>query len=363
VTALGELLELLDGAGRSFRTVRMATLHRTVTAGQLAALERHAAVLRARGEEREPWQLRWFREQPAATTEWRLRLRHEPPRRWRVERGDSVFVDDGAREWHYDPPGPASVLRSQSATRWGVEHLLEPTRLLPGIRLEPAGETTWIGRRVLRARAVSRKLDDAVLDEWLVPGADVHELLVDAERGTVLRLASLLDGTEIGVTAVEEIAFDEDPAGWFVFDPPPGVSVLDAEERLEPEEVSLAEAAARAPFVVLAPRRVPAGATVHVLYAADPERWGRPPAVGIRLELPGARSLSLSEGPEQGWGADEEEWEVHEREGRRILARDMMGQRQARTEHLGTRVSLVSDLPVETLVEIAASLEPVGGAA
>jgi hypothetical protein len=47
-----------------------------------------------------------------------------------------------------------------------------------------------------------------------------------------------------------------------------------------------------------------------------------------------------------------------ERDGVELRARDLGGQRQVTLERAGTHVLLVSDLPLELLAEIAASLEP-----
>ena len=364
MTTLGDLLERLDGATRSYRTVRMETVHRTVTAGLVAALERHADALRLRGGSEEPWQLEHLRGQPRPVVERRLRIWHAPPHRWRVDQPDgSVFVDDGEREWHFTPPSSVWTHRSQRATIWGVEHLLEPARLLPALRLEPVGETTWAGRTAIRARSASLNREDELAYERLTPGADAHELLVDAERGTVLRLASLLGGEEIVTLDVEEIAFDEEPAGWFVFEPPTGVQIVDAEApRLEPQEMTLAEAAARAPFAVLAPRRAPTGATLHVSYVDDggPDDAQRV-ALGYTFE-PAAHWLVISQGSADEWQGDEG-WEEMRAAGRRILRREIGHQRQLRTDHAGTHVSIVSDLDLELLTELAASLEPVQPAA
>jgi hypothetical protein len=52
-------------------------------------------------------------------------------------------------------------------------------------------------------------------------GADDYELVVDAERGAILRLASRLGGRAFDVMEVLEIAFDESfPEGTFALDLP-----------------------------------------------------------------------------------------------------------------------------------------------
>ena len=52
-------------------------------------------------------------------------------------------------------------------------------------------------------------------------GADDYELVVDAERGTILRLASRLEGRAFDTTEVLDISFDEAfPEGTFDLDLP-----------------------------------------------------------------------------------------------------------------------------------------------
>lgn len=52
-------------------------------------------------------------------------------------------------------------------------------------------------------------------------GADDYELVVDAERGVILRLASRLEGRAFDATGVLDICFDETfPEGTFALDLP-----------------------------------------------------------------------------------------------------------------------------------------------
>ena len=52
-------------------------------------------------------------------------------------------------------------------------------------------------------------------------GADDYEILIDAERGVLLRLASRLGGRAFDVAEVLEISFDETfPEGTFILDLP-----------------------------------------------------------------------------------------------------------------------------------------------
>jgi hypothetical protein len=70
------------------------------------------------------------------------------------------------------------------------------------------GPVTWAGREALRLRAVP-------VAEWEYPpeplwwGADEYEVVVDIERGILLRVACRLEGEDFDALEVEEIYFDE----------------------------------------------------------------------------------------------------------------------------------------------------------
>ena len=67
---------------------------------------------------------------------------------------------------------------------------------------------SWAGRDAFRLRGVP-------VEEWDYPpeplwwGADEYEVIVDAERGVLLRLASRLGGEDIDALEVKEIRLDE----------------------------------------------------------------------------------------------------------------------------------------------------------
>jgi hypothetical protein len=97
--------------------------------------------------------------------------------------------------------------------------------VIPTLELEPIEPATHAGRPALRLRARERKVDHrtAPVLPW---GADAHELLVDAERGVLLRLVSFIEGEQFALSELEQVAFDEQlPPETFVFRAPPGVEV------------------------------------------------------------------------------------------------------------------------------------------
>lgn len=80
--------------------------------------------------------------------------------------------------------------------------------LLEDLDLKVEGRVSQAGRQAVR-------LVGTPIEEWeydpepLWWGADEYELLVDAERGVILRLASRLGGKDFDALEVEEVHFDE----------------------------------------------------------------------------------------------------------------------------------------------------------
>lgn len=104
--------------------------------------------------------------------------------------------------------------------------LLDPSFLLASHDLEPIASTTHAEREAVQVKSVFRKGKDLARDPGFWGGADEHELLVDKERGILLRYAARLRGQEIAVASVEHVTFDEViPDDVFVFTPPPNTSV------------------------------------------------------------------------------------------------------------------------------------------
>ena len=82
-------------------------------------------------------------------------------------------------------------------------------RLRP-LDLTVEGTTVWAGREAVRLVGVPRERWDW---EWeadpLSWGGDEYEVVVDAERGVLLRCASRLGSKDFDALEVEEIHFDE----------------------------------------------------------------------------------------------------------------------------------------------------------
>lgn len=106
-----------------------------------------------------------------------------------------------------------------------ADRLAHTPPLLPwfggeGWKLTELGECTFAGRSGVRVRAI--RLDpDALEGFWEY--VDHYEVIVDQERGVLLRSAALVDGEEAGTFSIQSVRFDEPiPDDVFSYEPPEG---------------------------------------------------------------------------------------------------------------------------------------------
>jgi len=86
---------------------------------------------------------------------------------------------------------------------YGISYELEE------LNLSAEGQVTWAGREAVRLVGVPPVVEQEWDPDPLSWGADEYEVLVDAERGVLLRCASRLRGKDFDALEVEEIYFDE----------------------------------------------------------------------------------------------------------------------------------------------------------
>ncbi len=104
--------------------------------------------------------------------------------------------------------------------------LLDPAFLLASHEFEPGADVQYLGREALPVRAVPRKGKEVARDPFFWGGADDYELLVDKERGVLLRYAARLREQEVAIAAVEHVVFDAPiPDDVFAFNPPPNTTL------------------------------------------------------------------------------------------------------------------------------------------
>jgi outer membrane lipoprotein-sorting protein len=386
MTDLGDLLVLMAGAHRSFRTLRAEL--RLWRHHERA----HAAYMQRHGEQSGGVSMVSFgyspsdeepHEPPASETDERLRLWLARPDRLREESSltfggrhvERLLVRVGEAWWSFDEVSGAQTNGGSPNHQHGASldgTVLDPAQLLSESSFEILGTTMHAGREAIRVRSTPSPRDP-VLREAGYPGCWPQELLVDAERGVLLRATSLFEGEPFSSTEFVSVAFDEELADeLFVFVPPAGEEVRDASSAMQQRHrtLPLHEAARRAPFTVYVPASIPAGWQMRV-YSQDADaRQGWPASVNVHYaDAIGRLNLNISEqaAGEAGLPAttpDGGEWRLD-----RLAVGEVrlwepsadMGEMPciALADIAGTRVQITTgDLSLDALAELASGLVP-----
>ncbi len=374
---LGDVLELLHGARSRYRSVRLTLREWSHYERSRQAFERRHEREEARGKRsiRLSVSSGGSRPRPETCEELtRLWIESDRARREIVRNGEeTVVVRDGATWWMRSPHAGMTTNggdpHHHAGTGEGAEPLLDPSSFVGQVDLEVGGRCEVAGREGIAARAVVKQNNPLTFAAWRMMNADELELVVDAERGILLRLASLIDGEPFHVTEVEEVAFDEVfSAETFRIELRPGESFAPPEgARLQ--FVSLQEAARQVAFELFVPTRV--GTGWHLERVIHFEASDRPSMIeSVNLQYGyagGSRRFSIQETAEPHPWLGDAELATARRDGvvLKVLepdADDAPMPRHVLVEKEGTNVDVSSqELPLEQLIEIALSLEPVPG--
>jgi hypothetical protein len=360
MSELGDVLELLHGAHRRYRTVRLVAREWRHNTRLLAAYEQ---AMRASGV----GSYRSTQDKGVpAETDVAVRVWFEQPNRYREERDQAgrrwVAASDGLRWWTAMPDWATIAEEGDGWLRGHVGQetrpLLDPARLAGVVDLEPAGRGEAAGRPAYAVTATPRPGVYPDVDV-LATGADRHELLVDAERGLLLAVTSSRSGEPFSSIHVDEIAFDEpiDAAG-FAHEAEPGELVLGLREAAG-EDVSIEEAARRASFTVLVPRELSRGWQMHVLYTPGADGSRLRETVSLTLYREDAtHSIAIRQ-----TSPPFERWQLNGTEpvdrGGRDLQVSREGWGRVLVEQSGTSVELSSgSVETDELVDLALALSP-----
>jgi hypothetical protein len=243
-----ELSRRLLGAKQRYRTVRATITH---TIDGAVALESNRRFVNWRfaqgnpgmgiiGKPGPPVREDFYHEYE--DTEREVRLWHEMPDRWREDWIDTegtllrsvVAAGRYASLWIYEPPHTAIHVPSVPERRDpdpDLAFMLDPSEELfyQSLRDEATVHKTGLRTTVAGREAVEVKVGTI---SWGYPpiifhgfrapdGTTDHLLLVDAEVGTLLRVAARLEGREFYVAEITEIAYDEVfPEGTFRLEVP-----------------------------------------------------------------------------------------------------------------------------------------------
>lgn len=248
VSLMGDALELIHGADAAFRTIDAVIFKREDPAvrDRAVAADNSNAPGGLDHEVRETVSRLWI-EKPDRYRLERLRL---PSSGVRLQ--PAVIVQSGRDRWLLEEG--RAVKSTMDASFYGTiefHGLLWPHWVVQKLWLDHVEPASAAGRSGFRLSGTHHDdWDDSPMSRWPERGTE-YEIVVDGERGIILRLEARFEGVTFNLIEVRHVEFDPVlPASTFVFTPPPGVLVED-----EPsfEWVTLDEAAERAPFSLLVP--------------------------------------------------------------------------------------------------------------
>jgi hypothetical protein len=272
--------------------------------------------------------------------------------RKRDEGGGLVNIRVGPVWWVLDSDGQALTNEGGPEVGLGMQPelgLLHPRSLLATAILEVLGDERVAGRSAVMMRATPRP----GAEHWRWWGfwdaTEPMEIPIDRERGVAL------GGFDF---QVDEIAFDEE-FGPELFSRPYDEGHLVESVGRVPREMSLEEARRTVRFPILLPRLLPDGARLLkcLVDPAEPPKW-----VGLSWAIdPGHRyTLHLRWGPAVAGEAERIRGDEIIKQDVRLVVEGTESERPLRRLFAETGAGwceIGSDLPIDTVVVIALSLE------
>jgi outer membrane lipoprotein-sorting protein len=307
-------------------------------------------------EVREPWRL-WLARPDKVRTEFS------------VEDDTVTAVIVGDTWWSWSPSREVTTNQGDPHHSHGKgpgNELIDPSSILPAVEIVLAGSAIFIGRPVLEVLATPTPIDDNDEEspDWryatvyLGGGADEYALMVDSERGVLLRSEARIGDKPFRIIEMETVAFDEE-LGEDVFDPP---TDRDIEPAWVPRAVSLNRLPHEVPFTVFVPEHPPFGVEEVEIHPPD-RRYGIPEQIHIAFASnffgEDDRQFWLVESAEPLPGRDAVEW--READAMRLGEdRDIEPPlRIVQLERVGTHIEVRSYyLEMEELLDLARSLVP-----
>ena len=306
MTDLAELFELWNAAPESFDTLRATIRHWQDTELQEEALEREMTRSEERGDSSNMVVIGVSDGEEPNESEQTVRLWLERPGRVREELGgeySQTRVLNGQKLWVR--ASALGVIEQDVGGDSGFSGhhaiLFSPLMIPAGAEVELGGPSTVAGRAGIAVHASPRKKVEVIGLGLGAGGADEFELVVDSERGILLRIEARLGGAPFDIVEFVEIAFDEqlDP-GLFELSLEPGERVRSPEELAAGREhgLTVEQAAARASFPVFIPDPVWPGAPAMVVYSKPQQQPPSPESVHIHYSHHETkRQFSLDEKP------------------------------------------------------------------
>jgi len=286
---LGDLLELLHGASERWRTVRTTIWSWRHHGRHMAAW--HAWQQNAGGSVTTFGIAASGNDEPEPETSQSQTKLWIDGERVREEHEGDLFPRHGVRAgelwWSYDEHNGAMSNEEAPEVGSGIgeqfRYLFDPASIIGGLRFQPVGRTRIADRTGISVHAVARETDDPYWALRHLPhGADDYELVVDDERGVVLRLAARFGGDDFVIVELVDVAFDEEfPPETFAFEPPPGERIRSPHSLWMTRDLTIEETQREAPFTVWVPSSLEPGWEMTVHYSPGNDRRPTPASVMI----------------------------------------------------------------------------------
>jgi hypothetical protein len=359
MSALGDLLELLHDAAVKARPATLTVVEWSHAARSSEAFarfmaQRHSGTAYASSREPSPEESSWS---TTLSFEHESRFREEADGR---QAGQRFLVRDGSVWLTWDAAwGTVSSEVEEGAPSANYGFLLDPVALVGELRLEPTGTAEHAARPAILVHGIPR--DGPSVGSMLLrlgAGADAFALVVDAERGALLRVEAMLHGEPFRRFDVTRIAYGPIDPSTFTVAAPPGAPAAAGWPR--PQPMPLHEIAARAPFTLLVPERVPDGWRLTAMLLQGRDEPPLPTSATLSYTSPeGAYGVTLQE---RAAGATDAEdgWRTWRRDGELEVADEgeyVDPRHHVRLERDGTVVELSGSDP-GLLAQLARSLVP-----
>lgn len=200
---------------------------------------------------------------------------------------------------------------------------------------------------------------------WLLESDNdeaTREILVDQERGAVMKMTMMIDGVLAYSGQLSEVEFDPE-VGEEIFNsgPPPGEPLLSYAEFEAYVRPTVAEAAERASFPLLVPSHIHGPLEPQTAYR--PAGPNREELVTLHYGVAGGvlslfESAAVDDSPSGG------DWERLDHHGQVVHVKEPDGEewRRVVVQSHGTRVHIAGQLGRQEMLDVVSSLKPAGPA-
>ena len=271
------------------------------------------------------------------------------PYQWHFEKDDGSVVTDDS--------GPERCPYNNDVCKHFDGAFIR--KIFNSLRLEELGEISFLDRACVRFRGTLRT-GDRLWPHWLPKGADFYEFVGEISTGYLFSLASfsnekLFEKQE--VTKIKELEkLDNSMFAYKAKDP--NVKFLKDQNK---HYQTAAAAQNDVGFTVFVPTKLPFGENVREHFHVHQQTQEDAPIVfSMYSDFEVKKHLSIQQSTQRGKDHDSYQWQTIEHSGMSIKISDPgeEGMRLISIEKDGTFIGIMTELPRELSLEIAATMVP-----